>query len=269
MNSRLDIILWGVTAEEAAHISQEIISAGSNLQKALNRFDPKSETNIVNHRAKFQETPISPKLTRAILDGINYYQLTKGVFNVFAGNAFDAAKNGRNTEDISSLEDPRECVMINEQQQTVRFTTNYVSLDFGGIGKGMVLDEAAGILSSYPTIHAFISFGGSSVLTRGHHPHGEFWPFSFRESEITETWHLTDDALSISQTLAGKGENPHILNIIGENPTKKNQMACVQSHSATDAEVLSTALLAAPPNTHEQIVAAFHIKKHRIYNLIA
>ncbi|MGM0377909.1 MAG: FAD:protein FMN transferase, partial [Bacteroidota bacterium] len=117
-------------------------------------------------------------------------------------------------------------------------------------------------------INAFISFGGSSVLTRGHHPHGEFWPFSFREVGIKETWRLTNDALSISQTKADNEKHTHILNTLEEKNATGDQMACVQSNSATDAEVLTTALLAGPENMQNKIVAAFDIKKHRIYNIM-
>jgi len=270
MNSRLDIILWGVPADQAGHISREIISAGRNLQSVLDRFDPKAETSIVNHQAHHRDTPVSSLMMSVLSQSIHYHLITQGIFNVFAGDAFDALKKGHVAGKTFPINDPRDTVIINKEKQTVRFTTKNVSLDFGGIGKGLVLDKAAEILTPHPSINAFISFGGSSVLTRGHHPYGESWPFSFRVPEINETWYLTNDTLSISQNKTDNRRKPHILNTFEENKgaLNRNRLACVQSNIATDAEVLSTALLAGPDNMQEQIVTAFNIKRHRIYNLI-
>jgi len=268
MNTRLDIILWGVPANEAEHISQKMISAGQNLQKILDRFDPETETSLVNHQALHRDTQVSPFMMEALSKSMDYYKKTQGAFNVFAGKAYDALKNGEISEKELSDDNPGEKVIINHEKQTVRFTSKHVSLDFGGIGKGMLLDQAAEILDQKPHINAFISFGGSSVLARGHHPHGEFWPFSFREPGITDTWHLNDDALSISQTANEDETNPHIWNTSTKNIVTKREMVCVQSQSATDAEVLSTALIACHEDIKEQILSAFSIKKHKTYKLI-
>ncbi|MFW6043722.1 MAG: FAD:protein FMN transferase [Marinilabiliaceae bacterium] len=268
MNTRLDIILWGVPADEAEHISQKMISAGQNLQKVLDRFDPEAETSLVNHQALHRDTPVSPFMMEVLSKCMDYYKKTQGAFNVFAGQAYDALKKRQNSEKKISDEHPGENVIINQAKQTVRFTSEHVSLDFGGIGKGMLLDQAAEILDQKSQINAFISFGGSSVLTRGRHPHGEFWPFSFREHGITDTWRLTDDALSISQTRTKDGTIPHIWNVSAKNIVTKSEMVCVQSTSATDAEVLSTALIASPGEMKNQIISAFSIKNHKIYNLI-
>ena len=187
MHTRLDIILWGVSANMARHISQEIIASGRNLQKVLDRFDPEAETYKVNHQAPYCETPASPLMIDILSKSIEYYKKTEGAFNVFAGQTYDEIKAGNTAEQTESEVNLPEHVHIDRDKQTIRFTSKEISLDFGGIGKGLALDKIAEILDQTPQINAFISFGGSSVLTRDQNTQGEFSPFSFRETDITDT----------------------------------------------------------------------------------
>jgi thiamine biosynthesis lipoprotein ApbE len=157
---------------------------------------------------------------------------------------------------------------MDESKNSIRFLQHDASLDFGGIGKGMALDEVSAMLDEMGIKNAFISFGGSSILTRGHHPHGNYWPFSFQNPTIgQEIWKLNNDAISVSCAEQGLEKNAHILNPkSGRWPEKIT--TGVQSDNVTDAEVLSTTLVAAPPEKHQEIAGRFNVKKWAVFDAI-
>lgn len=260
MNTSLDIIVWGVNQELADSVFDRIIKLVVELEMILSRFNPKSETFHVNQNAWKQPVRISALLAKLIQIGVDSYHLSKGYFNIFAGNNYKV-EDPSCEKVLLEFPLPDISLSIEGKNACVRFLDEHVSLDFGGIGKGFALDQVSGILEQMGINNAFISFGGSSVLTRGHHPHGKTWPFSFQDEGIMDdVWHLNDDVVSISSN-RGLRKNP--LHILRPNNSKAEDFvhtAAVRCDSATDAEVLSTALVASSSEDHEKIVGAFNVR---------
>lgn len=268
MNTLLDIVLWGIDREFAETVSDRIFAQIKQLQKVLDRFDPASETFRVNQSAYLEEMKVSPVLFEIIKRGVKEFHRTQGYFNIFAGSAYASLREtGKSSPSILKVNFPEEMLTVDKSKKSVRFLHQNVSLDFGGIGKGLALDEVSSILDEMEIRNAFISFGGSSILTRGHHPHGNFWPFSFQEENMDqEIWPLNNDAVSVSSAEQGAEKNAHILNP-KSGRSSENYTTGVQSESATEAEVLSTTLVAAPPEEHQEIVSHFNIKKWAVFNI--
>jgi thiamine biosynthesis lipoprotein ApbE len=269
MNTSLDIILWGIDRETACLVSEKIFKSIREVQSVLDRFNPAAEVCRVNKNAFSEETVVSPYLIEAIKRGVNDFNRTQGYFNIFAGDAYSSFKKGSgeylNFVDPTLL--PEDLIEIDENNNSIRFLQRSVSLDFGGVGKGLALDKASIILDDFGVQNAFISFGGSSILTKGHHPHGEYWPFSFKETEIEDqVWALNDDAVSVSSTHQGKGNIAHIFDL-KSGCALNSKIAAVQGVSAAGTEVLSTALIASPPEKHHEIVQNFNVKKWTVYNI--
>lgn len=263
MNTSLDIILWGIDQITACNMSEKIFSVIENLQSVLDRFNPLAEVYKVNKNAFNNEMVISPILMRAVDQGIKDFYRTRGYFNIFAGDAYFSLKEGfgEHVELFDPSIIPENLIELNESGNSIRFLQNSVSLDFGGVGKGIALDEVSDIFDDFDIQNAFISFGGSSVLTKGHHPHGAYWPFSFRGDDVEgEVWPLVDDAVSVSSSKQGGGNVTHIIDPkTGRIETSK--MAAVQCKSAAVAEVLSTALIASPQKEHQQIMGNYNVER--------
>ncbi len=267
MNTLLDIVIWGIDQTKADKISAAIIKRTMELELILGRYDKNTETYRLNQTACTNETVISPYMSKIIKRSIDDLRLTFGYFNVFSGNAYSEFKTKKPINPGADNLFPDNPVQIHEDKQTIKFLNKNISLDFGGIGKGIALDEAGRILDSFEAPHAFISFGGSSVLTRGHHPHGGFWPFSFRNQGIEQIWHLNNDAISVSSAVGGGKDPQHIFNPVNAMPVSLKNTAYVQSNSATDAEVLSTALIAAPQELHTKIAGNYNVKNWSLFNI--
>ncbi|MDI3521436.1 MAG: FAD:protein transferase [Anaerophaga sp.] len=269
MNTVLDIVFPGSEKECAETAASAIIAKIKKLQEVLDRYDSNAETYRINKTASQGTVPASPLLIHFIRQGINYFNLTDGYFNIFGGKIYSWLKenNRVNTLHPPSFSHPKEIIQINEKHHTVHFLTDDISLDFGGMGKGIALDAAANIIEKHGIFNAFISFGGSSVLTRGRHPHGDFWPFALKSGDKEgEIWKLTNSAVSVSEAKTGQNKHPHIWNIKEEKPVSSGRISCVQAQSAADAEVLSTALIAAPAGKQKSIIQNFKVVQWRVFN---
>jgi thiamine biosynthesis lipoprotein ApbE len=150
--------------------------------------------------------------------------------------------------------------------QSVRFGSENTAIDLGGIGKGILLREADKVLTCYTVANCFISFGGSSILTRGSHPHGDGWPLALRNtSDNAYTFYLHNHAVSISESNPG-GSEAHIIHPASRKKVDNNRLTFVQSTCPVIAEVLSTALIIAPVEEAEEIVQSFGAVKAYIFD---
>lgn len=266
MNTPLDIVLWGINQELADKMTEKVFKRILEIQKILDRFNPEAETYQVNQTAFSKPVPVSAYLFQKIKKGIKDFYRSQGYFNIFAGTAYAVLKETGNRTSLSIPHYlPEEMIDMDESKSCIRFLYQSVSLDFGGIGKGLALDEASIIMDEFGIKNAFISFGGSSILTKGRHPHGDYWPFTFQNQEIEkEIWPLRNDAVSVSSAGQGSNNRPHILDPNSGLPPATRTTG-VQSDSAAEAEVLSTTLIAAPDEKHQEIVRHFNVKKWNVF----
>ena len=136
----------------------------------------------------------------------------------------------------------------------VRYAGEY---DFGGLAKGAMLSRAAQALRDRGVHDALLNFGGSSILGLGHHPFGDAWkvdvpdPFSGR---TLVTVKLRDSAMSVSGNTPGYGG--HIVDTQTGERVLASRVVVVTAPDPTDAEVLSTSIMA-NPTRRETLLAAF------------
>jgi len=245
MNTRMDIILWGETKEVSDEVYNSIKQTVNSLELVLSKFNPIAETYRLNQNAIHQPFIASSALFSTLHDCFNYFDKTKGYFDV--AYQFKGKSNGALSDFIK----------LDVFNQSVSFKNNNIELDFGGLGKGIALKQVDEILSQYCISNACISFGESSILTRGSHPYGDYWPFSFQEaSGIQRSLKLNNVFLSISGLHNGA---KHIYC----NGTKSINTftVCIRADNPVEAEVLSTALVAAPEDVHNSIIKNFKSKE--------
>ena len=147
----------------------------------------------------------------------------------------------------------------------VRFLSPDVRIDLGGIGKGYGLEKIRQILKENRVASAFVSFGESSVLGHGRHPFGNYWEMSVENMFLTGkglyTFHLKDSCISVSgnhpEYLKRKNKKGHIINPRTGELVTGNKAIAVKSVSAMEAEVVSTAIIAADKLAREDIIAKF------------
>lgn len=112
--------------------------------------------------------PVSDDLWAVLVASRKYYQLSGGVFDPTVANAVKLWRRAQREERFPSkerLEEARRLtnfslVELDETNHTMRFKEKGLRLDFGGIAKGYVIDEALKVLqdAGYPA--ALVDAGG-------------------------------------------------------------------------------------------------------------
>jgi thiamine biosynthesis lipoprotein len=249
MGTRLDAVLLGQSKEHSEEVWLRMISEVDRLQKMLNKFDSESELACLNRLAAEAPTSVSEELWNILLACRNYHRLTFGYFDI-------------------SLKDFTK-VNLDLKNRTVRFLQEGLQLDLSGYAKGYALESFRKILLAAGFTQSFISFGSSSVLALGTHPHGENWVVGINDPYFPEsilgTMELKDSAMSTS------GNSPQHSNHIIDPHTGINSdkriVVSVSMKSAVEAEALSTALLVANEKISKQIISNFNLDKMLVFHL--
>lgn len=267
MNTQLDVVFWGKDASVYEPAYQSLLAEVENMENIISRYRPDAELYRLNQAALMNFVEVSETLWDAIVQCLNYYELTKGYFNVALGKVFHEIKSGQ--EPQTGINEPiSKLIALDEKYHSVRFLHTDVLLDFGGMGKGMALNKIGNIIDDFQITNAFISFGGSSVLTRGSHPHGNYWPFGLAsDDQGSKEWRLNNDSLSVSKSARQHGQKneTHIVDPTTQQAVISMRTAVVQAKNPIHAEVLSTALLASPTDVHDAMVRNFEVVNHLIF----
>jgi thiamine biosynthesis lipoprotein len=134
----------------------------------------------------------------------------------------------------------RQCVGYDkvdvESSNRIRFRSDCLEIELGGIGKGYAVDRAIAILRAAGIRHAVVNGGSSSITGIGTSPGGRGWPVRLGTSPSAEDLWLRDTSISTSQQ-DGAIIDPHI-----GAPSRSTVSVTVSAPTATLADALSTAL---------------------------
>lgn len=256
MGTRLDAVFVNIDEKQADILASRIMNDLNKLENILSIYKPDSELSILNRTAFKKDTSVSPNLYEAVSLCLDYYKLTNGVFD--AGRAKltgSAAKEKRNEAgDISTILESSGIglVEINAENNTIRYHGENVKIDSGGFGKGLAMREVKKVLISEGLGNALISFGESSILAIGTHPHGSYWPIAvegiFEKQSVARVARLSNQSISTSGTgfVDASGIFRPSYNIFNPRTGKTIDDPRTMSFISDDpleAEILSTSLL--------------------------
>ncbi|MFC2098191.1 FAD:protein FMN transferase [Bacteroidota bacterium] len=267
MGTRLDAVIHGVEQDAGERAFEKICSELVELENKLSRFDEKSQISMINQLGSKQVIVIDSELFSILSQCRDYYEKTSGLFDVSIGKVISEAR--RNSSDSKILlkmlnESGMDKISLDPEKCSVRFLNEHVEIDLGGFGKGYALDRLKSLLHSMDISDAFISFGDSSILALGNHPHGKGWKSGvnnlLKPGESLFEFDLIDESLSTSGTGPNntRGDRQgHVLHPGRGLIDPGYQHISVVSHHAVEAEVLSTALLVASDEEKSDLLEKF------------
>lgn len=166
------------TARQLLLALQQQIEA---FEKQFSRFRPDSELTRMNRRAG-AHIPVSQQMLGLFTTAYRIWQQTDGLVDPTVGNAVIAAGYSMSFVAPAIRSSPlrqraiRNATMadvfVDVKKRTVFFPRG-VALDFGGIGKGYLLDILAPVIEEV-TDHYWISLGGD-LLVSGYDEDGKPW----------------------------------------------------------------------------------------------
>lgn len=223
--------LVGADGQHLAEVAEAAFDEIERIERLLSRFDPRSEIARINRLAAAEEVLVDREVFAVLESCDRWRRETGGWFDIAAGSG--------------TLEN----VQLDGARRTVRFTRPDVVLDLGGVGKGYALDCAAELLGPQGVAGALLHGGSSSVLARGVADDGQRWPVGIRDpwsphsSAPLGQLRLSDCGLSCSATRGPGQHRSDVLDPRTGEPLEDDAACVVIAPTASEAEVLSTALL--------------------------
>ncbi|MDR1601311.1 MAG: FAD:protein FMN transferase [Tannerella sp.] len=246
MGTQLDALLFGDDSAGLNELWQRIAAEVARLEKMLNRFDMMSEIGRINTHAAHDPVGMSDELWAVLMDCRRYGELTGGCFDITLGHW--------------------QHVTFDEAGRTVALDAG-ASFDLGGYAKGYAAEKIRLLTEQHAVSRALINFGNSMTLALGTHPHGDCWPVGIDnpyDNRRMDLIRLSNAALSVSGNMPARPA--HIVRpATGEYVTARKMVAVV-SACPVDAEVLTTALIAADASEAEKWLNRFEIKEYRTYD---
>lgn len=245
MGTRFDLIAVGTEERPMTEVWKRLCSKAEELDRMLNRFAEDSEIGRLNKAANLRNQSLSEELRLIIDICMDYREKTLGLFDVASGRMAE--------------------ILVDEECGLSLFGNR---LDFGGFAKGYFLKFCGDILSESGVRDAFVDFGDSTILAKGHHPCGDCWKVGivnpFTHTVLSET-ELRDRTLSSSGNTPGY--SGHIINPSTGECVRERRMVTVTSPNPLDAEVLSTVLMIAAEEERSRILSGFPDVEYEIFNL--
>jgi len=241
MGTLFEALLVGDDEEHLTAVAEAALDEIVRIERLLSRFDPRSEISRINRLAASETVVVDYEVARLLTICFAARERTEGCFDITASTQTPAHR-GAVTQ-----------VAFDPSRRSIRFTSPDIQLDLGGIGKGYALDRAAELLAEYGVENALLHGGTSSVLARGCDERDEPWRIALQHSatgEPLETIELCDQALSFSAV----NEQADIVDPRSGEPLRGLYGCAVIAGSATEAEILSTALLCMGRERAEQFV---------------
>ena len=243
MHTRVEVVAVGLDECAGRGLAQGVEAEVKRLERCFNRFDNRSPLAVMNARAAVEDVAVDDDMFMAL-------ELCEAFRRGTAGY-FDIATNTTVGGQVS--------YSLNADNHTVRYTSSGISLDMGGFAKGFALERVRRMVVEAGAESALINFGNSSVAAISHHPYGEWWGVGVEHTRVQGVMahdvHLCDNAMSVSGRTP-RGEY-HIVNPRTGGTVAGEEFILVEGRSALVAEVLSTALYAAPRSEREEIMRAY------------
>ena len=154
-----------------------------NVDDLMSDFKEDSEITRVNNNAFARPVKVGPATFEVLKKSVEISNLTDGAFDITVGplvKLFRIAKDTGNAPTPDQIADAKakvgyEKLVLNDDEKTVRFTIQGMSLDLGAIAKGYAVDRAIQAMQQHGALGAMVDIGGD-VRCFGTPPKGkETW----------------------------------------------------------------------------------------------
>lgn len=255
MGTRFELVLNGEDEFSLRAAGEAAMQEIREQHDRLSLFSKGSLLSRVNAGAGDEPVRIDPELMELLVLCRRVWRASGGAFDPAVGRLmerFGFRDQGGATDPAAAGPPPTfAAVELDEGAGTVRFTSEAVALDLGGVAKGWALDRAAGTLGESGVRRALIHGGTSTAVAVGAPPEADGWPIeiaSHRDDVPPLSCVLRDGALSVSSPLGRTVERGgriigHVVDPQQGRPASGTLVTAVAGASAAEADAWSTALV--------------------------
>jgi len=273
MATRFELVIHG--EELPPHLraaGEEALSEIQNLENRLSFYRPNSEIGRVNRFASQGPVQVSGGVFRLLQQAFRLYRRTHGAFDITVAplmRCWGFVRGQGQWPDSKTLKEARaltgmQHLTLNEEDRTVSFQREGMSIDLGSIGKGYAIDEAIKILQECGVRRALLHGGTSTIAAIGAPPETDAWrvalPTARNDEKPLAVVDLHNETLSVSAEWGkafSRGEKTygHVIDPRKGEPVQGAELSAVTHRSATIADALSTALLVMTPEERADMLS--------------
>ena len=244
--------VWRIEHSGGVGVEAGIRKLISDFEDEFSRFLPASQLSILNSAGRLHNP--SKEFVSMLNFAVAMHQNTSGVFNVSIGSVLTKNGYGHNAK----------CSVLYNSLEKIRISPKLIQipddmyLDFGGFGKGWLVDKIGKYLSK-KNVDFFVINGGGDILVHSTTPIVLGLQHPIDDSLVIGTVSVRNGALGVSsnQKRVWKKNGRSYSHII--SPTTKNSPensvvgTYITAESALIADTLATVLFIDP--TQEQILS--------------
>ncbi|MHC4553576.1 MAG: FAD:protein FMN transferase, partial [Planctomycetota bacterium] len=164
------------------------------IDEIMSDYDPDSELSRVNRDAFDGPVKVSDELFEVLTAAVEYSKLSDGAFDVTIGPVIQLwrkAKDQGAAPTKAQIELARQSVgyqhlILDETNQTVRFTKPGMFLDLGGIAKGYAIDQAVAILKDAGLPGGMVDIGGDLRCFGAPAEHKTHWFIGLQDPDAAD-----------------------------------------------------------------------------------
>lgn len=256
MGTIFSISVFHASARQAERAIDQAMAEIVRLDLVMSHFKETSELSRLNREGSRGFVPVEPSLYEVIEQSIGFSRRSGGKFDVTIAPLLRVWQEARETGHQPSVEQRAKasrCVGYQNIELSppnrIRFHSDCLQLDLGGIGKGYAVDRALAVLREAGVRHAVVNAGGSTIASIGAPPGERGWPVQLVASVSgSRRLLLRDASISTSEhSLTSFAFEPGLFGEImdpqRQSPSSRLGTVSVVTDDATTADALSTTLL--------------------------
>ena len=253
MGTRISVTIVGADSDTANAAIDAVLDEISRIEQLMSTYIDDSTISRVNREAHQGPVPAGAELVGLVRAATRFSELSGGAFDITydsVGQHYDFRAGTRpddaTTERERALIGYRQ-VVLDEAENTIRFTREGVRINLGGIAKGYAVERAADILRRHGIDHAMVSAGGDTRLVGDRL--GQPWVVGIQnpraDEQVAVRLGLEDEAISTSgdyeRFFEADGERfHHIVSPASGRPAKGVRSASVIGPDGVYTDALST-----------------------------
>ncbi|MEW5894690.1 MAG: FAD:protein FMN transferase [Candidatus Omnitrophota bacterium] len=228
------------------------------IDKDMNAYDPGSDLGRVNSEDG-KSVQVSPDVYRIVSEAVHFHRETRGAFNITVRSLIELWSRAKEINRLPSEEDIRQAmqrtgvdkIRMERAGETYRIACDGCDIDLGGIAQGYAVDGVADIMRQ-SGFDDFLIDAGGDMYASGKNCRGKPWRIGARHprdlTEIVDVIEISDQAVTTSGDyekffiLEGQRYS-HIIDPVTGYPQRGTVSTTVIAPTATEADVLSTALM--------------------------
>ena len=272
MGTSFGMVLSGIIGHKGDLVISDIREEIERIEEMLSLYDPGSEVFLLNQSPSGVPVEVSGELFKLIEECLGFNRAVCGAFDISLRVLTEYWNRiEKLNKPVNVITDESTRLLAGAGMDKVELFPDEskvalhgrAKLDFGGAGKGYALNKVSSILDLHGVENCFISFGDSSIMTRGNHPNGNCWkvgvpdPFN-NEKEVIEkelkNCSVSTSGNTVNNSIRGR---VNVINPFTGLPEKGMRTAFVSHKNPLIAEILSTAILILDNKSVQSVLEKF------------